>query len=305
MRTFLPAEEAIGARACLCYFAPSAFRDIGAPARAIAPLSPTSGDPGVDIRHRRLLWGADRMMKSAIRKQLAVWLDRRGYLLVDRSHVDRTAHAKFIGDLFSQVQPDLVVDVGAHIGEFREFIRNEIGYQGDGISFEPVAEYFDQLSCCCRDDQRWSARQVALGAKNDVLHMNVMGQFSSICAPSTHETRVFEVENRVHRIIEVPVRTLDAEVPTDYRRVFLKVDAQGYDLAVLSGGESVLDRVCAIQIEVAFTPIYDGQPKAIESIAYLERRGFVPAGIYRVNLGGYPMRLIDADAVFVNRSYAT
>jgi FkbM family methyltransferase len=244
------------------------------------------------------------MVKSAVRKQLARWLQRRGYLLVDRSHVDRTAHAKFISDLFNQLQPDLVVDVGAHIGEFRAFIRKEIGYRGEGISFEPIPEYFEQLTCRCRDDQKWSARHVALGAMNDVLHMNVMGEFSSICAPSTRETRVFEVENRVRRIVEVPVRTLNAEVPPDYRRIFLKVDAQGYDLAVLSGGESVLDRVCAIQIEVAFTSIYDGQPKAIESIAYLERRGFVPAGIYRVNLGGYPVRLIDADAVFVNRAYA-
>ena len=71
---------------------------------------------------------------------------------------------------------------------------------------------------------------------------------------------------------EVPVRRLDAlldaitaDVPD--RRLYLKLDTQGYDLEAFAGMGERTAEVCAMQSEVAVMPIYDGMPMMAEALA--------------------------------------
>jgi hypothetical protein len=81
-------------------------------------------------------------------------------------------------------------------------------------------------------------------------------------------------------------------------RVFLKIDTQGYDFEVLKGAESVLPKISALQIEVAFVPIYDGVPPWHEVISWCESYGFGLYGLFPV-LRDPNGHLIEADAILV------
>jgi hypothetical protein len=82
------------------------------------------------------------------------------------------------------------------------------------------------------------------------------------------------------------------------RRLYLKLDTQGYDLEVLRGAARSLERVVALQSEIAFVPLYAGMPSWRESFERIEALGFAPSGIFSVTREP-SLRLVEADCVFV------
>jgi hypothetical protein len=57
---------------------------------------------------------------------------------------------------------------------------------------------------------------------------------------------------------------------------FLKIDIQGSELAVFQGGTAKLAQAVAIQTEVSFVALYQGQPTLGEVDLELRRQGFIP-----------------------------
>ena len=55
---------------------------------------------------------------------------------------------------------------------------------------------------------------------------------------------------------------------------FLQIDVQGADLDVLQGALNILKSVLAIQIEVEFNPLYQGQPLFRDVDRFLSEQGF-------------------------------
>ena len=101
--------------------------------------------------------------------------------------------------------------------------------------------------------------------------------------------------------ISVPVHTLDnimAGVDA-YQRIFMKMDVQGYEMHVLRGAESTLHRVQAIQMEVLFEDLYDGQSNLRSFMNHLADRGFVFSEFMDERRLPPSQTLIYADAVFI------
>ena len=120
---------------------------------------------------------------------------------------------------------------------------------------------------------------------------------------------MFEQKNKVVERIEVDVRTLDEFVRellpiAAPGRVFVKLDTQGFDLAVLEGAKDTIRDIAAIQTEMSVIPIYEGAPDYVTTIRALESSGFRLAGLMRNNRAGYPLQLIEFDCVVVNRASA-
>ena len=76
---------------------------------------------------------------------------------------------------------DLVLDVGASSGRYGLELRRH-GYVGDILSFEPQPSPYERLAKRCSSDEKWTARQEAVGRSTDPIDLNISanGDSSSV-----------------------------------------------------------------------------------------------------------------------------
>jgi FkbM family methyltransferase len=212
--------------------------------------------------------------------------------------------ALHLDKMFEQLGIEVVLDVGARIGDYGLWLRHN-GFTGRIISFEPVQSSLDVLQSRADRDPKWDVVPVALGAEDGEADINVSQQtfFSSFFEPNDYAFEAFEDGPRVDHVEHVAVRRLDgvlADVlgPRSRPDVYLKMDTQGWDLEVLRGAAAVRGDIAALQSEVSVQPIYDGMPDMEESLATLAELGFTLSGLFPVNLDAN-LRVVEFDCVCV------
>jgi FkbM family methyltransferase len=175
---------------------------------------------------------------------------------------------------------DLVIDVGAHQGEYGGSLR-ATGYRGEILSFEPVANHFQQLLSASAGDDAWHCLNRAGGARAETATINVSaneGHSSSLlgmtevheqAAPGSHyaSTQTIEV---------IPVDEALRDRPERARATYLKADTQGYEHEVLAGAAETLQHCAAVELELSLTPIYEDQLLLGEMIEMMRGKGFRP-----------------------------
>jgi FkbM family methyltransferase len=203
------------------------------------------------------------------------------------------------------------LDVGAHCGEFGSSIRRA-GYDGSVVSFEPNPDAARTLEAHASRDGRWSVHSYALGAGNADGQLFRPGttQFASLRQTLPYGVERWGDQVAVHDVVRVPVRRLDdvfeSVLPPgiDASRpgsLLLKIDTQGSDLDVLAGARRTLGFVSVLVIELSVIPLYQGAPRFIEALRYVEDAGFVLAAAVPVThdrVSGVPVEL---DGCFVRR----
>ena len=75
--------------------------------------------------------------------------------------------------------------------------------------------------------------------------------------------------------VEVDTRTLDS-ISEIAQLDYLKIDVQGGELVIFRNGKARLGAAVAIQTEVSFMPLYQGQPVFGDIDLALRALGFVP-----------------------------
>lgn len=217
--------------------------------------------------------------------------------------IDSNLLAMHLDRLFSTLQVSCVLDVGARVGDYALWLRNN-GYRGSIISFEPVAANFAKLEKAAARDSNWHCFNYALGADESVSSINVSNhtEYSSFRQiNATAQERLGE-ETHTERSETVEIHRLDSVLPglpvQAADRIYLKMDTQGWDLEVLKGAQSALGQVIALQTEVAVQPIYDEMPVMQESVAAIADYGFTPSGFFPVHLDAQ-MAAIEFDFVAV------
>jgi FkbM family methyltransferase len=208
--------------------------------------------------------------------------------------------------LFEALGIDFVVDVGANKGQYRDFLREVVGFQGGIASFEPDPALVEVLRGRARRDHRWQVFGLALSSTSGTANFNVMAesQFNSFLTPRTDTTGSIARQNRIHTSCVVETKTLDEVVPLleakyGFRCPYLKMDTQGHDLEVIRGARKTIEQFGALQTEASVRPIYDGMPDYRTTIRTLEDHGFVLSGMYSVTDECFPV-LLEFDCVMVN-----
>lgn len=180
-------------------------------------------------------------------------------------------------DLMHRLGVDLVLDVGANVGQFTRELRGG-GYRGRVISFEPLSEAFATLNRNAGGDPSWESKNFAIGSDDRQQQINISARDSSSSLMEVTSISVdAHPESRSIASETIEVRRLDSvfdDLNASRSNIFLKVDTQGYELEVLKGAERSLERVVMLQLEMSFVPLYKGQPLFQELHHWVEERGF-------------------------------
>lgn len=231
-------------------------------------------------------------------------LRRRGFEVVRTRLPEANVLGLHLDRLFNRLAINVVLDVGAGGGDFGRWLRHN-GYAGRIASFEPVSDSFERLAHHSARDPRWEAVRMALGSEDRSAEINVseLRVFSSFLERSRYSKDEIGEPAAVVRTETVPVQRLDGITELAFGdvaepRVYLKMDTQGWDLEVLAGASGCLERIEALQSEVAVHPIYDGMPAMRDSLGRFEELGFGISGLFPVSLDSN-LELVEFDCVAV------
>jgi FkbM family methyltransferase len=226
----------------------------------------------------------------------ALFKDRNGYTLfrdrlpsrpIELLPVELAAHRLMLRALLESLAVNCVIDVGAHTGGYGSELRKS-GYRGEIVSFEPVSASFAALQHRAKADPNWQTHRLALGRTSGSAKLYVAREpnFSSFLQPTRFSLDWFG-GSAVEREEEVNVQRLDAifdriTAHVSDPRVLLKTDTQGWDLEVIHGARSCLNRLVALQVELSVRAVYDGQVGLVQALASLQNYGFQPAHLTTV-----------------------
>jgi FkbM family methyltransferase len=253
-----------------------------------------------DFRRRGIVKRLVPTRALPLARQIKKSLHRLDYRIIREDQVGTFPVAQHIRAIIRDRRIDLIFDVGANEGQFGKFLREEVGYAGNIISFEPVPATFAALQRAAWGDQKWKVHQTALGRSPGSLSINVAAAsvFSSFRNPSADN--LFEEHNRTIQQLDVEVTSVDAFVEAgqlEFKSAYLKTDTQGFDLEVLAGSSRTMGRIEAIQSEVSLHPIYDDMPPYEDVLQMLTEKGFKLSGMYPVSLSN--LQAIEFDCILV------
>jgi FkbM family methyltransferase len=141
---------------------------------------------------------------------------------------------------FGQTDKGVFVEVGAYDGEYvsNTSCLADLGWQGHYI--EPVPEYFDKCLNRHQQNTRTKVSNLAIGACNERVQINVSGPMSTIDKETerTFKNLPWAREHMSNQYVDVDQITLDRFLVTNViEKSFdlLVIDVEGYEWEVLKG----------------------------------------------------------------------
>jgi len=211
-----------------------------------------------------------------IKKLLRKIINARGYNFHRLTPSSNPAYRLLTS--LNRFEVDLVLDVGANVGQFASTLRS-IGYRGKLVSFEPLSNAHRELSKAARRDAMWQVHQrCAIGDDEREIQINIAGNSVSSSVLSMMESHSSAAKGSAYVGVEsVPLRRLDSVAPeylAKCRQPFLKIDTQGFEWQVLDGAREIFPRMQGVLCELSLVPLYEGQHLWAKIIDRLKQEGF-------------------------------
>lgn len=197
---------------------------------------------------------------------------------------------------------DTIIDIGANIGQTAETLRHW-GFEGDIISVEPLSSLQQGLIEKSKNDPKWTVLPpLAIGDSNKDIEINVSDakDMSSILEASDELIQALPKTN-VIGTETIPMKTLDTlyeELNLDGKKVFIKMDTQGYEMNILKHGEQALKKATGLRLEMSLFEIYKGETLATDIMVFLKERGFNLHLLWEVYFSRKLNRQLQVDGVF-------
>lgn len=242
-------------------------------------------------------------MKITFHKKIAAYFGYEFTRINNNTYENQGLHTI---ELINRHNIDLVIDVGANMGQFAIELRNS-GYSGQIISFEPLIECYKHLKSIA--DDMWHIENYALGNSNTTETINVSNKtvFSSILDTNEFGRSNFSDSIKVIDTQTITIKKLDDVIPElinelDQKKIFLKLDTQGYDNHVILGGKNILTHTHLLQTEVSCKSIYENTPPFYETLKQLSTSGFNITGIFPLSRDKTSMELLEFDCLLIRAS---
>ncbi|HPD83595.1 MAG: FkbM family methyltransferase [Alphaproteobacteria bacterium] len=197
---------------------------------------------------------------------------------------------------------DTVIDVGANMGQTHDTLRRW-GFKGNIISIEPLPSLQENLQKKAKQDPLWTVLPpLALGNDNKNIEMNVSEatDMSSILEVSDELLVALPKSNKVTQVT-IPMKTLDTlyeELQLDQKRVFIKLDTQGYEMNILKHGKKALQKAIGLRLEMSLFEVYKGEALMSEIMMFMKENNFAPYLIWETYFSRKLNRQLQADGVF-------
>jgi FkbM family methyltransferase len=141
----------------------------------------------------------------------------------------------------------VVVDVGANIGIYSEFLSSCVGPTGLVHSFEPSPDSFKRLCAATRDLSNVRVSQAAVGEHSGEARLYISDKLNV-------DHRTYEVGGESRRALPVEIVALDDYFKPGQRVDLIKMDVQGHELHALRGARRVLQENPEIKLLLEFWP---------------------------------------------------
>ena len=170
---------------------------------------------------------------------------------------------------FEHFNIDLVLDIGANIGQFSTDLRH-FGYKGRIVSFEPLSSAHAMVEKSAKTDPLW-----------DVHERSAIGD-----SDGSEKVKLYKLDTAGPKYIDQATNT------------FVKIDTQGFEWQVIQGAEKVLPRIKGILCETSIMPLYEGQHLWLEMITKFEDLGYTLWSIQKGFSDERDGRSLQVDLVF-------
>jgi len=128
---------------------------------------------------------------------------------------------------------DVVVDAGANIGVYSQFLSRCVGASGVVHSFEPSPENFKRLESTTHKLGNVRLRQAAVGESSGTSKLYLSDKLNV-------DHRAYASEGDSRRAVPIDIIALDDYFNPGQRIDLIKMDIQGYELHALRGANRVL-----------------------------------------------------------------
>ena len=163
----------------------------------------------------------------------------------------------------------VVVDAGANIGIYSQFLSRCVGSHGMVHSFEPSPTNFRRLSRAVSKLPNVRANQLAVSDRTQESLLYISDDLNV-------DHRVYPTEGETRKTLTIHSTKLDDYFKPGERVDFLKMDIQGYELHALRGGSRILKDNPDIKLLLEFWPYGLKQAGASEDalLLFLRERDF-------------------------------
>ena len=151
--------------------------------------------------------------------------------------------------LLQKILPNgaVVVDAGANIGIYSEFLSRCVGPTGVVHSFEPSPDNFVRLRCATRKLPNVCPCPAAVGERSGETMLYVSDKLNV-------DHRAYATEGNTRRGVQVGMVALDDYFKPGERVDLLKLDIQGYELHALQGANRIVKENRDIKLLLEFWP---------------------------------------------------
>jgi len=201
---------------------------------------------------------------------------------------------------------DMIIDIGANTGQFSQSMRSS-GYKGNIVSYEPLLSAHEILIKKALKDDKWHvAQRCAVGDVNKDIIINVSkNSVSSSVLPmlKTHsDVAISSVYVSKETVKMITLDSVFNEKEIKEKKIFIKIDTQGYEWQVLQGAQKIMPFVCGILCEVSFIELYEGQTMWLEIVEYMQRNQFELWALYHGFSDKKIGRSLQMNAVFYKKN---
>ena len=187
---------------------------------------------------------------------------------------------------------DVLLDIGSNKGQF-SILFNNFFPNAKIFSFEPQIKYLKiqkkilpkktKFYNCCLGDK----------VSNGYLNITKKNDSSSILDPQFFNSSIYKIVDK----IKIKIDTLDNILKyNNSRKIFLKLDVQGYEKNVLKGAKKTLNNIQYILIELSSSKLYKKQHSKNDIIKFLKNKKFKIIKILNKNY--ISKRIYQADYLF-------